>query len=115
MRPINRLGSGRAIRQIYATGRKFRTATAAIATLIEGSLPPQVAVVASRRIGNAVQRSKARRRLRAAVHPLISQISPGVMAVLTATKSTASSNFQNLEQDVVRCFERTGALRPTHG
>lgn len=73
---------------------------------------PRVGFTASRKVGNAVVRNRARRRLRAAVDRLL----PGCAAaghdyVLIARAATPERRFEALLRDLEKALERCGARR----
>lgn len=56
--------------------------------------PPQVAFVANRRVGGAVQRNRAKRRLREAMRRVTLQ--PGTAYIVQATSSVLEAPFPQL-------------------
>lgn len=73
---------------------------------------PRVGFTSSRKVGNAVARNRARRRLRAAVQQILAQeASPGIDLVLIARKETLSRPFALLLQDLQTALKRVGALK----
>jgi len=69
-----------------------------------------VGFTCSRRVGSAVTRNRAKRRLRAAVEPFAQRLAPGAMVVLQATPRTASEDFQKLVDQVGQTLTKVGAL-----
>lgn len=74
---------------------------------------PRVGFTASRRVGGAVVRNRARRRLRAAAGTVL----PASAAVdrdyvLIARRTTAERGFADLVADLEHALARLGALRP---
>lgn len=70
-----------------------------------GDGPPHIGFTASRKVGNAVARNRARRRLRAAVHDVLAnQAQPGWHYVLIARHGTLTRAYDALLSDL------TGAL-----
>ena len=79
-------------------------------------LPPvaamRVGFTASRKVGNAVARNRAKRRLRAAADIVITQGgAPGHDVVLIARQSTISRDFTALVQDLTIGLKKLGAYR----
>ena len=84
---------------------------ARISALIEtGSARPQVAVIASRKVGSAVQRNKARRRLQAAVVPLLRDMPVATKVVVVATTKTGHMDFQKLSAELLAGCEKLGMV-----
>jgi ribonuclease P protein component len=75
----------------------------------------RVGFTSTRRIGNAVKRNRARRRLRALVDqtaPTLSLSRP-LDLVLIATATTATAPFPTLARDLFRSLEHFGLLEKT--
>lgn len=119
MQRRNRLGSQSLISRVYQTGVRVRSRGVTLTALPEGAftdissdetVPPRIAVVASRRVGGSVVRNRARRRLRAAVDPVLKVMTPGSAAVLAATPETPTMDFQKLAVSVRSSLEKAGLL-----
>ena len=75
--------------------------------------PPRVGFTASRKVGGAVARNRARRRLRAlADAALPAQAAADMDYVLIARRATPHRPFAALEADIARALARVGASRP---
>jgi ribonuclease P protein component len=73
---------------------------------------PRVGFTASRKVGIAVARNRARRRLRAAVeHVMALHAAPGRDYVLIARAATATRPFAALLGDLEAALRQTGAWR----
>ncbi|MCB0176013.1 MAG: ribonuclease P protein component [Anaerolineae bacterium] len=66
--------------------------------------------VVSKRLGNAVQRNKIKRRMREAVRLRLSQIKPGFDMVIIARKPASSATFKAIDQSLVRLLEASQLL-----
>ena len=76
----------------------------------------RVGYTASKKVGNAVHRNRARRRLRAAVNDVLSgQAKPGRDYVLIARGETGTRPYDALCQDVASALERIETARPNAG
>lgn len=111
MQRRNRLGSESLIRRVYATGARVRLKGATVTGIVDGIEPPRIAVVASRRVGGAVVRNRARRRLRAVIDSQMTLIQEGTVAVIAATPDTPNISFQQLEDSVRRGIQKAGLVR----
>jgi ribonuclease P protein component len=73
----------------------------------------RVGLTASKKVGNAVERNRARRRLRAAAAEVIAaEARPGHDFVLIARGETLRRDFQDLKRDIAKALDRLGARRP---
>jgi ribonuclease P protein component len=74
--------------------------------------PVRVGFTASRRVGNAVQRNRARRRLRAVAQQVLKQhAEPGTDFVLIARPATIDRDYQALVGDLVAGLKRLKLYR----
>lgn len=75
----------------------------------------RVGFTASRKVGNAVMRNRARRRLRAVAAELIGRhAKPGLDLVLIARTETCARPFDELKRDLLQGLKRTKAGRGGH-
>lgn len=73
---------------------------------------PRIGYTASRKVGNAVARNRAKRRLReAARQVVVADASPGFDLVLIARQETLVRPFALLLQDLQTALKRVGAHR----
>ncbi len=82
------------------------------------SLPPapRIGFTASRRVGNAVARNRARRRLKAAAEAVLpSDGATGFDYVLVARTATLDRNFSDLVGDLETALARVHAADPVRG
>jgi ribonuclease P protein component len=75
----------------------------------------RVGFTASRKVGNAVRRNRARRRLKALVAEMIANgADPGLDLVLIARPATVDRPFDELRRDLEQSLQRTKAKRKPH-
>jgi ribonuclease P protein component len=104
---------------LTAQGRKWATA----GLILQKGVPTEpksdlirYGLTASGKIGNAVIRNRARRRLRAlALAVLPAHATPGHDYVLIARAMTTTRDFKALEQDLLTALRKLGAYRERSG
>jgi ribonuclease P protein component len=78
-----------------------------------GQRSTRVGISASRSVGNAVQRNRAKRRLRASIMTFMPQIRPGYNVVLLARKQIEQAGYAELCSVLRQLFQRAGLLEVT--
>jgi ribonuclease P protein component len=74
--------------------------------------PSRAGVVASRKVGSAVVRNRAKRRLRSIIRVLWPGVPPtGVSLVLIALPTAATIDFEELTDDVADLWRQLGVLQ----
>ncbi len=74
--------------------------------------PPRVGFITSRRVGNAVVRNRARRRLREIFRKHQHEISAGVWIVTISSARAARASFVALEDEWLHLIGRASILAP---
>lgn len=77
----------------------------------ERLLPIHVGFTASRRVGNAVARNRAKRRLRALTDRLIAEADPSLDYVLIGRTETLTHDFAKMESDLRHAFTKIAVPR----
>ncbi len=78
----------------------------------DGAAAPRVGFTASKKVGNAVARNRARRRLKAAARDVLAERAGERMDyVLIARAGTAGRPYDDLLADLRACIERTARVR----
>ena len=94
---------------VAAKGNRYSTSNVRLEAL--PSVRFRLGLTASKRVGNAVVRNKAKRRLRAVMHAIEKT---GKLAafdvVLIAKPVTATCNYQDIVRDVEQALTKTGVL-----
>ncbi len=82
---------------------------------VDGDSTIRVGFTASRRVGNAVQRNRARRRLKALAGEVLPELGrPGYDYVLIARATTVTRPFAALTQDLRRALGQPGPAPANH-
>lgn len=70
----------------------------------------RIGIAAGRSIGNAVERNRAKRRLRAAVAPLIPRMSAGWDLLFLSRSAIRSAAFNEIQEGICTVLTRAGLL-----
>jgi len=76
----------------------------------DGETGLRLGVTASRSVGGAVQRNKAKRRLRASLQELLPEIQPGWDLLFLARAPIVSVDYSQLKEAVRQLLHRAGVL-----
>lgn len=76
----------------------------ATATDARGDHPPRVGLVVSKAVGNAVVRTRVKRRLRAQIAPLLASVPGGTDLVVRANPAAAGADSQALGAALRHCL-----------
>ncbi|MCG8544475.1 MAG: ribonuclease P protein component [Alphaproteobacteria bacterium] len=111
--PVGRLTRRSEFLRVAANGRKSVTPGLILQVCPQrDGGPVRVGLTASRRVGNAVARNRARRRLRAAVRAVMpSHAKPGHDYVLIARSVTVRRPFGSLVRDLENALTRLDVWR----
>jgi ribonuclease P protein component len=74
--------------------------------------PARLGIITSRRVGGAVERSAARRRLREIFRAARPRLRDGLWLVLIARQPAGRASFQQLEAEWAKLARRSGILKP---
>jgi ribonuclease P protein component len=96
--------------RVAARGRKAATHGLVLQALTrEDNQPARIGFTVTKKIGGAVVRNRARRRLKEAARlELAGQILPGIDLVLIGREGTRKRNFEELRDDLRRALRKTG-------
>lgn len=98
-------------KRVRQTGKSF--AHPLVVLLVAASPDPvtRVGVAAGRTVGGAVRRNRAKRLLRAAVRPLLSDLTPGWDLVLIARQPLPESDLNTLRETLTGLLARAALLQ----
>jgi ribonuclease P protein component len=110
----HRLRSSREFTLAKTTGRPFRARGCLLLVLARPGEPTRVGFIASRKgVGGAVQRNRARRRLREIVRRRWPRMPhTGYWLAFIASRTTVTASHQDLASDIERVLAEAGALAP---
>lgn len=75
-----------------------------------GTQTVRVGVAAGRSVGKAVERNRAKRRIRACMDGLLPRLTPGFDAVVLARKPMNSADFEEIQAAIQLVFTKAGLL-----
>lgn len=108
---VARLRASTEIRTVLDAGRHRAGRYAALYWLDRNDASgPRAAFVVSRRVGGAVTRNRARRRLSEAVRRRLHRLRPTVDLVVVARGRAARGSFPEIEQDLCQQLRAAGLL-----
>ncbi|MCC7046142.1 MAG: ribonuclease P protein component [Alphaproteobacteria bacterium] len=113
--PVGRLKRRPEFLRVAQRGRRFAAPGLVLQACAsaDGNGAIRVGLTASRKVGGAVVRNRARRRLRALVRPVLSRHgAPGNDYVLVARQDTATRPWASLVEDLETALRRLGRWRP---
>ncbi len=92
--------------RVYREGGRHLAEHMTVLFLRREAGAPRVGFTVGRALGGAVQRNRARRRLREAARLHLSELSVPVDVVIHPKKSALTAEFERLQAEVVRAFEK---------
>lgn len=102
-----RLRSRHEFERVFRSGRSLGNRLVAVHFLARQG-PTRVGVAVSRRVGGAVMRNRARRRVREAVRRLEDRLQPGWDVVVVARREAVMAPFGDLAGAIELALERAG-------
>lgn len=105
-----RLKSPLDFKRVRLHGKSFAHPLVVMLALRSQNPQTRIGVSAGRSIGNAVRRNRAKRRLRAAIHPYLEQLTPGWDLVFLARKPLLDAPFAEIQQAIERLLQRAGLI-----
>jgi len=111
MSRAGRLTSAADFRRTYASGNRSTVPAVVVHALdTREERPARIGVSASRGVRGAVERNRAKRRLREAIRPMRGSFLRGVDAVFVARPGAATAPFQELVDSVKASALKAGVL-----
>ena len=100
------------IQRVRRTGKSYAHPLLVLVAARSPEAGKRLAVTAGRRVGGAVERNRARRRIREAARPLVDSLSEGWDLLLVARSGATSAPFRDLADAVRGLFARAGVTAP---
>lgn len=106
----HRLTSSQDVQRVRRSGKSYAHPLAVLVARRNDLDHSRFAVGANRNLGGAVERNRAKRRLRAALRATAAMILPGWDVLLLAREATGPAGWPELQQAVVGLCRRAGLL-----
>lgn len=97
-------------KRVRNDGKSYAHPLVVLVTLPERGEQLRVGVTAGRALGGAVQRNRAKRRLRECIRPLLPHLQPGRELILIARPPLLAANFETLQSAVQTLLQRANLL-----
>ena len=98
-------------RYTYARGRSQSTPLYTLVYVRSRNESVRIGFSVSKRVGNAVQRNRAKRRMRAALTPMIANIAGGFNVIFVAKPEVLDAPFAELIRQMESLLQRAGLWR----
>lgn len=112
---MERLKNPRDFSLVYSQGRPRFGKYVVVSSLPTDLEVSRVGFAVSKKVGNAVTRNKLKRRLRAIMQEVESDLKPGYDLVIGAKRSCVEAEFVQLRTDLFRVLQGSGLLNRTMG
>lgn len=99
------------VQRVWQEGRAFAHPLVILRLRRNGLERTRAAVVAGKKLGNAVRRNHAKRRLRQSLQPYLPQLEPGYDLVLIAREGISEAPFTQLVQAIAQLLKRGQVLK----
>jgi ribonuclease P protein component len=109
----DRLRRSRDFERVRVSGRSWVNRWLVLGALANDLDRVRVGVAASRRVGGAVKRARARRLIREAVRPRLGKVRGGWDLVFIARATLGSAAFQDVDGAVAQLLQRARLLSET--
>lgn len=101
--------------RVRRSGRRLEHPLAVMWALQRGRGPTRVGLAASRRLGRAVVRNRARRRMREALRLKMAEIEPGWDVVLSVQPRCVEATWADIQAAVDQLLRRAGLYAEPEG
>jgi ribonuclease P protein component len=109
-----RLKGSADFKRVRRLGKSFAHPLIVLIALPNEQEQSRFGIAAGRSVGNAVDRNRAKRILRAALQPLLSSIKPGWDIILLARRPLAGMKSQDAQSALNLLLKRARLIRESH-
>ena len=100
-------------KRVRNSGKSYAHPLVVLYVVTSDGTEPRVGVTASRTIGNAVRRNRAKRLLRAAISDLLPGMAPGFDLLLVARTPLPMADFTQTRLALTSLLHRAGMISPS--
>lgn len=111
MKDIVTLKKNRDFNRIYSRGKSYVTSSLVVYVLKSRRKEVRIGITTSKKIGNAVQRNRARRLIRESCRKIISNVKLGYDIVLVARKRTVQVKCDVVFKAITQLFSEANILK----
>jgi len=98
------------VKRVRRQGKSFAHPFVVLIALSNGTQQSHVAVAAGRSVGNAVERNRSKRVLRAAIQPFLSGLKPGYDLILLARKPALAIKSPEMHAIIEQLLQKARLL-----
>lgn len=103
-----RINKGRDFRNIYRAGRRINGRYVVVFFRKSGQEYSRVGFVVSKKVGNAVIRNRAKRRLRAIINQIMPHFNTPFDMVINARPGISEASSDRIEKDLLNTLRKAG-------
>jgi ribonuclease P protein component len=107
-----RLTSSADIKRVWRFGKSYAHPLIVLICHENNQVQPRIGIIAGKAIGNAVQRNRAKRLLRAAAQPILASLRPGWDFLLIARKPMLEARYSHVETALTQLLRRADLFLP---
>jgi ribonuclease P protein component len=97
-------------KRVRRFGKSYAHPLVVLITSPDTEMTLHIGIMASRTVGGAVDRNRAKRRIRACLDPFLTSIQPGWDLIFLARKATLDADFKELQTAFLALLKGAGLL-----
>jgi ribonuclease P protein component len=97
-------------KRVRRFGKSYAHPLVVLITSPDTEMTLHIGIMASRTVGGAVDRNRAKRRIRACLEPFLTSIRPGWDLIFLARKATLEADFKELQTAFLALLKGAGLL-----
>lgn len=97
-------------KKIFETGKSI-PGKYTVLIILKGSTKKKIGFIASKKVGNAVARNRARRLMREVIRLNLSHIIEGTQIICIARATIKGASYNDVEKSILQSLKRSGMLK----